>query len=489
MKESNATVEPPSDSYDEVNSLNLNKEYISKDDSGENVDNERLQNDEPPRVNFWDHSLKDLRFELCKGFLINLFLLGCMCFTVLCIYWGASYHRNKFIHKVHLIALFQDEDGQSPLSQLGYSVLKNYTSVIKGTWTVYNQSEFIEHYNLPNSTVVNEELFKIIHHEDYWFSVNIKENATQALINSLSNNNTQLFNASQFFEVGFESGRDPTNLRSAILPLAQAFESVYKRIYLSSLLPSIVNSTTSSNDPPSTEKLISASSLAFTYSDYRPFVDAVDLAPLQVGAIYTIILTIVQFALWGKTHGAFSQKLKIPQLIVYRIVVSVITLFFLSLFYCTISAVYKVKFTRTFGRGGFMVYWMSTWLVMLAVGGASENMVGLIIAYGAQYIAFWILTWIILNISVTFFPLALDSSFYRFGYAMPVHNAVDIYKTIFLDLSKHKMGRNYGILCAWVALNWILMPLFMKLTGAKMKKNAQQQMEASLKMAKAKGII
>lgn len=79
--------------------------------------------------------------------------------------------------------------------------------------------------------------------------------------------------------------------------------------------------------------------------------------------------------------------------------------------------------------------------------------------------------------------MVLNNEFYRYGYIMPIHNAVDIYKVIFLNLTKRKMGRNYGILVAWVALNTSLMPFCMKFAGKKMQKNAMQAAEAAVAAA------
>lgn len=107
---------------------------------------------------------------------------------------------------------------------------------------------------------------------------------------------------------------------------------------------------------------------------------------------------------------------------------------------------------------------------MMAVGGANENVLSLVIAYCPPYLSIWLMTWIILNISASFYPMVLNNEFYRYGYIMPIHNAVDIYKVIFLNLTKRKMGRNYGILVAWVALNTSLMPFCMKFAGKKCKK-------------------
>ena len=82
--------------------------------------------------------------------------------------------------------------------------------------------------------------------------------------------------------------------------------------------------------------------------------------------------------------------------------------------------------------------------------------------------------------------MVLNNQFYRYGYAMPLHNAVDIYRVIFLDLSRNKLGRNYGILTAWVAVTHIIFPFVMKIAGTKMKSNAMKQAQATIAAYEAK---
>ncbi|CAI4527574.1 AFH_G0030380.mRNA.1.CDS.1 [Saccharomyces cerevisiae] len=158
--------------------------------------------------------------------------------------------------------------------------------------------------------------------------------------------------------------------------------------------------------------------------------------------------------------------------LIYRIAMSWFTFFFASLFFCTTTAIFQVDFTKSFGRGGFVVYWMSTWLFMLAAGGANENAVMLVITLGPQYLGFWILSFVILNIAPSFFPLALNNNVYRYGYMMPVHNVIDIYRVIFFDVTRRKMGRNYGILVALIALNTALLPFVGKYASRKLKQKA-----------------
>lgn len=66
---------------------------------------------------------------------------------------------------------------------------------------------------------------------------------------------------------------------------------------------------------------------------------------------------------------------------------------------------------------------------MSAVGGASENMAMLIFTYNPPFVGFWLISWVILNVSPSFSPMALTSHFYRYGYMMPIHSSNEITKS------------------------------------------------------------
>lgn len=148
----------------------------------------------------------------------------------------------------------------------------------------------------------------------------------------------------------------------------------------------------------------------------------------------------------------------------------------MSFFFCTLSAIFQIDFTLAFGEGGFVIYWMTTWLLMAAVGGANQNVASVVVAtFGPQYLGFWLMGWIAMNIAPSYNPMAIHNSFYRYGYMMPIQNALGIFKVIFLNTSKHTMGRNYGILFAWIVLNTLLFPIIMIFVGRRMEKIAEAQ--------------
>lgn len=417
------------------------------------------------KTGFFSPKLKKQRRKIIWTFVFTNALLAAFVLSLLSIYWGATYKRQHYMFKVNVLAVIQDES-----ERVGTTMSAAIATLVAGvpcTWHVYNASEFREKYKVSNEQI-DQKVIDLVYGEKYWMALNVKKNATNALYDSLTGGSTA-FNSTDYFEAIYESGRDPTSVQSAIVPNMRALEEVYREYLLDQYLPSLLGNLT---ETPPSDRIIAASNLNFEYLDYRPFYDAQLLAPLQVGLIYCLLLTFFQLSLFAPLHAEIAKMVKPRHMILYRIGISWLTYFFLSLFFCTISAIFQVNFTKAFGKAGFVIYWMSTWLLMMALGGANENVVSLILILGPQYLGFWLMTWIILNISPSFYPLVLNNQFYRYGYAMPIHNGVDIYKVIFLDLSKHNMGRNYGILVAWVALNTALLPFVLRFVGKTMQKRA-----------------
>lgn len=445
------------------------------------------------QTGFLSPRLKDHRKKILRIFLQTNLLLGAVVITVLSIYWGAAYNRDHYMFKVSVLTVIQDESEVVPVTMT--QELPSLISSVPCTWHVYSQSEFMDEYNVTVDEI-SDKVRDLVYGEQYWLALNAKPNATDDLYNTLLGNTdgNRSFTPDSYFDVWFMSGRDPSSVRASILPNMQTLENLYANYYRSTYLPQLISNITSRGDQdaatidPAT--VINVSDMKFNYIDYRSFYDTVLLSPLQVGLIYCLLLTFFQLSLFGPLHAEMAQLLKPKHMIIYRIAISWLTYFLLSLFFCTVSAIYRINFTLAFGRGGFVVYWMSTWLLMMALGGANENMISVIFVYGPQYLGFWLTTWIVLNISCSFYPFVLNNQFYRYGYAMPIHNGVDIYKVIFLNLSRHKMGRNYGVLVAWVAINTACFPFAMKIVGQRIKKQkeaaAQQQEQQQLLQASAK---
>lgn len=429
---------------------------------------------------FFSPRLREQRKKILISFFKVNFILLLVIFIIFTIFWGSTYRTASHYHKIKLIAVIQDDDitfGMENITMPMTSALPGIIENVPGHWNVYSSTTFADTYNVPQDMEsINKKIIDLIYHEAYWLAINVKPNATSNLYQAITSENTTFFNTTDQFQLIYESGRDPTTVPGYILKLGQTVEDAFASFYSKQYLPSMVKNITTSEINLS--NTLMSGDMEWDAIDYRPFYDRLLLTVTQVGTVYLVILTVFQFMNFAPLHGEMAKLLKGNSRILYRVLFSLVTYFFLSLFYCTVSAMYQVDFTRAFGRGGFMVYWMTTWLFMWAVGGANENVVGLMFAWRPQFLGIWMLGFIAMNICTAFFPFVLNSNFYRFGYFMPVHNLVDIYRVIFLDLSRWKMGRNYGILIAWIVLNTATLPFFMKVTGMLMMKQMKPEADA-----------
>lgn len=256
------------------------------------------------------------------------------------------------------------------------AIIPSLLASVPGTWHIYNTTSFHRKFGTTNSTEIDRKIVDLIYDERYWLALNVKPNATDTLYNSLiSQDANSEFNSSIFFESVFESGRDPSSVKSTILPLMQQLEVRLQKYYVKEYLPSLMSNITS-NDRDlniNMENWAIAGQLLFTYKDYRPFADRILMAPLQVGLIYCILLTVLQLSLYGKLHGEMARVLKPKHILIYRLLISWATYFLLSIGFCTVSAIFRIDFTPAFGRGGFVVYWMSSVVGRWLLGGAMKT--------------------------------------------------------------------------------------------------------------------
>jgi hypothetical protein len=98
-----------------------------------------------------------------------------------------------------------------------------------------------------------------------------------------------------------------------------------------------------------------------------------------------------------------------------------------QLFYAFISLAFETPFNRWFGPSGFVIYWMMSFCAMSALGFATESA---ITALTPRFFPFFLLLWIVSNVSVCFFPIQALPAIFSYGYAMPFYNVSRTVRTI-----------------------------------------------------------
>lgn len=429
------------------------------------------------RTTLFSPHIRAVRLRIVRRMFGIVLVLATFCLTMMTLYFGASYNIGRYYHKIKIIAVVQDDDWNNINSIPALTeAVAPLIATVPGTWEIFNSSSFKTQFRVKSDDKINARITKLIYDEKYWIAVNIKPNVTSKLYDSLIQPNAEPFNSTDMFQITYESGRDATNLKSYILPLATKFQTLFQNYYVTKYLPAVMESILEQNNNTlNHNNLITASSISFGIIDHKPIPDRIYLLPTQTSIIYCLLLSTFQFLVMRPVHSDVCKLLKPRHYILYRVMAPFGIFFFASAFFCTVSAIFHISFTRAFGPSGFMIFWMTTWLFMTAIGGTNENVQAVVLNWKPQFTGFWVSGFTLLNIAPTFYPMALNSRFYRYGYMMPVYNASAIFRVIFFDISRHRMGRNYGVLVAWIALNITLLPLSLKIQGYLEKKKIEQQ--------------
>ncbi|EGW31534.1 uncharacterized protein SPAPADRAFT_154832 [Spathaspora passalidarum NRRL Y-27907] len=441
------------------------------------------------RYSFFNENLNEHRKKLYLKFGMIYLTMAVGVLAIFSIYWGSMYGRNGRIQNLNMLVIIEDDttiNGIPPLfGDFLKQVLDTPLARARGNWHIFNSTEFGQ-IAVENNNNIEQELERQIHHQKYWSSIYVKPNATWNFYNAIITGDTGYNVTNSSIVSVYETGRDFMNMNLYITPSIQAVE----RLWLGSqanLTDTLVQHVNGSALSQAGAINILATPLNFVYYDRIKYTDPVLVAPSQVGLIYMVIITFFQFNFFSDLHMAIAKTgMHKHHYVLYRIFASVLSYFVLSLFFSLVSLAFQVDFTKAFGKAGFLVYWLLSFLTMWAVGAANELMALLCILVYPPLIGFWMLFWVIINIAPTFTPIALSPEFFRYGYSMPIHNSYEAAKVVLFNTYKGQMGRNVGILIAWVVLLTAATPFVIAFFGKTMMKRAQKAAKEEAEKKKKK---
>ncbi|KAG8527600.1 uncharacterized protein KY384_007753 [Bacidia gigantensis] len=305
-----------------------------------------------------------------------------------------------------------------------------------------------------------------------WAAIIVNANATALLRAAVSEGNPS-YDPLGACQVIYVQARDQETYASYILPqlnmLQTEITSKFGQMWTRQTLQD--TSIPLSNLQAAPQALSPA--IGFSTFNLRPFAPAAATPAVTIGLIYLIIIAFFSFSFFLPIYMKFAStpghpSVTFPQLVLIRWLGANSAYFLMSLAYSLISLAFQIPFSNgsapatavannpnAYGKASFVVYWMVNFLGMSALGLACENMAMLI---GFPWTSMWLIFWVITNVSTSFYSLDLAPKFYYWGYAWPLQNIVEASRRILFDLHS-RLGLNFGILFAWVAINTILFPL------------------------------
>ncbi|SJL15590.1 uncharacterized protein ARMOST_19091 [Armillaria ostoyae] len=373
---------------------------------------------------------------LCGG----CFAMVLVMFCIFSIYWGALWKIPA--HNLH--GWVVDFDG----STVGNAVVQGLTAASKPvTFTQVSASEFPGGWQEVANRVVEQKT---------WVAIVVHSNATSALNAAASSVNSSYDGSEAITFYGAEA-RNENAYRSLIRPSVQALLAVISQDFAQQFVAQLASSSSLSSIARSAPQILTEP-ISYTTNNLVPFDIPVASAITFVGLIYLLILSffIVMIGVSAREASGLQDKLTTGSLIRVRLTSVFIAYFMISLFYSLLSRAFQVDFSRKFGDAGFVIFWMVNFVGMLSVGLALEAMITLLTI---RFMPFFMILWIISNVSVCFMPIAVLPNVYRYGYAMPFYNVSGAVRTILFG-TKNELGLHFGILIAWTVISMITLPLF-----------------------------
>ncbi|KAF9044944.1 hypothetical protein BJ165DRAFT_1347224 [Panaeolus papilionaceus] len=391
-----------------------------------------------------------------KIFVPATFVIILVILSIFSIFWGALWK----IPARNLPGIIVDFDG-GVLGQTVVKALSTPSGYSKVTWTVVPATEFASSVSNLANYVVDEKI---------WVALAINQGASDRLEASLANPNPDYDGALAITVFAVEA-RNENAYRSLIRPSVEGTMDGVSHAVSIQMAQRIANATNISSllsRSPQTVVL----PLSYQLRNLIPFDTPVATAVTFVGMLYQLILAffVVMVGMSARQAAGYENNLSTFALIKLRLVSSFAAYLIISLFISVLSIAFQLDVSRRFGHAGFVIFWMVNYACMLSVGLALESLMTILTQKG---IPFFMITWIIANISVSTFPIEVLPIIFRYGYAAPFYNVSRAMRTVIFG-TKNRVGFSFGILIVWIAISCITLPLFQWLVRRKEAKASSQ---------------
>lgn len=433
------------------------------------------------KYSFWDKEFKSERIKIGLQVLENYVYLVLGFAAVLCIYTGSYYNRNSRFKNLKMAIMIGDRNSTQLPNIVGQTIEGYFTKVpalqALGNFDIWDYDRLSNLATSHNNTLT-EEVYRQIHHQKYWAAFYVYENATLNWYQALASGSRTFNPTNSLMEVVYETGRDYNAVNNYIVTIVgQILRGYYKFAPQSGLVANMLktlNSTQANNVINNAPQLISTIP-TFAIQDLHPVPNPVFSATMQLAGVYLIVLTFFAFVFSIQIQMYIASKVKGIKYVIFRMISNQVAYFIISLAFVVLNTAFGLPFNETFGHSGFLVIWVFSYLLMSAIGSVIEFFVLIVFALKPPMIGFVLLFTVVFNLAPTISPIALCPNFYRYGYAMPLKNFYDLLQVAYFNAWKGHMGRNIGVLFAWMVVSNAALPFVMKWLADKKAKEAEQQ--------------
>jgi len=420
----------------------------------------KTQPDGSPRQPFYAKQMRNERSEIYNKIVFAFLAVSFSVFAFQSWYFGSYYRlqENAYRLTVRIIDLdsrYAQSLAGAPAAVLGPNVVyaaqnnaANYPGFHLG-WQYATEEELSMLKLTPDGQGVNATTYanQLVQNQDVFAVILIHPNATVRATEAAQQGSTG-YDSRGAISFIYEEARNFFTEGLLVAPYGERLISSAINAANSQFAANFLSGAAANATAVTTAVAAMALSHPFGYSTFnlRPFDYSVAQAPTTAGAIYLIIFTFLISPMWHEAFGPLRRKLGMFSELSLALIVPLTAYFWLSLCYSLVTLAFHVPFDRYYGKIGFFLYWMMSWVTMTGLGFVMETMLSLL---GLLFFPFFLLFWVIVNVAPAFYDIADMDHFYSYGFVLPVWNSVDATKSLIFGTKNH-LVQNFVVNLGWV---------------------------------------
>lgn len=357
--------------------------------------------------------------------LLQLLFLGNMSYL-----FGSLFKSTRRSHALKVLAV--DFDG----AEIGSALSAAYES-LKGD--AFPTIEFKSSSEYPDPESLSQAVCK----EGYWGAVYSHAGASDRLMQTIQGNSTEAYQANDTVTFTYVGAYYPIVTTSVIYANLQTLISVASRTFYQ-VAPDALSSVNL------TDK---TSAMAFL-NPIQASVNA--MGPMQQGTrallntVTMVMPALMQFFFLMAVNGIMGEsgvlaKHSKRDVYVMRLLASKIYTCVCGL--VTTGYIWAYREDWAVDGGYFAETWMCLWFYADISYVIIDTVLGTMVPM--KFMSFFVLTWILTNITSTIYPFELSAGFYRVGYALPAHNIWSLLMAIWSNGCKVQNEVALPVCFAW----------------------------------------
>ncbi|KAG0210566.1 hypothetical protein BGX28_009202 [Mortierella sp. GBA30] len=363
-------------------------------------------------------------------------------FGLMALYFGAEFQSDARMKNFDIMVVDLDQ------AMIGIQYL-NYTRMLnkqpgQPNWSIQDATLY------PNMSSIQDE----VRSGQFWGAVVVQPNAS-ANLNMAYAYQYKAYDPTQAFAFIYDGGRDPlvvkphivANMYTQFLQFSKLFNPLWVQFVLGYSATQNFNVTTLSRSPQ-----VMGTPIAFEEFDLHPLSASIITSATSVAYIWIFLVAGGSTYLVAHIIQPMTRQASVARTVAMLLLPLLVFLTVLSMAYSILLLAFGVPFPDG------VTQFLSLFAGMLMLQCAVASMVlFLIYLIPVVFIPSITITFVVLNVIAVFNPVELMAPFYRWVYAMPFLNAVQIARYVLMG-SYNRLQYNLPILAAWIMIPIALLP-------------------------------